>query len=60
MTLVTPDIRYSCGIWRYTESIESELKNLGLNVERKVIRKIEKEVMGKKLGRLVSLIFLRC
>ena len=58
VTLVTPDIKYSCGIWRYTESIESELKNLGLNVERKVIRKIEKEFMGKKFGGFISLMLL--
>jgi len=58
VTLVAPDIRYSCGIWRYTESIERELRKLGLNVERRVIRKIEKEIMGKKFGGLVSLMLL--
>jgi len=58
VTLVAPDIGYSCGIWRYTLSIEPELKKLGLNVQTKVIRKIEKEVMGKKFGGFVSLMLL--
>lgn len=58
IVLVVPDLGYSCGIWRYSESIMNELLKMGLDVRRKVIKKIEKEILGKKFGGLMSLMAL--